>query len=89
MRICEPCASCGVRCCNRFAVLLTGFDLVRIIKKSGKKAEEFARLEDGENIGEGYHSRVFIFNEEGMKEKVLCLKRKKSMYCIFSMHSKG
>lgn len=88
-RVSEPCASCGVRCCNRFAVPLTGFDLVRLVEKTGLEIHEFCELADSKNIEAAPHSLVFIFEGGEMRERLLTLRRKKNMYCVFSGHSRG
>ncbi|MFH0927166.1 MAG: YkgJ family cysteine cluster protein [Candidatus Micrarchaeota archaeon] len=88
-QVSEPCASCGVKCCNRFAVPITGFDLVRLIEKTGLVPHEFCHLADAKNIEAAPHSLVFIFVDGKLEERLLSLKRKKNMYCIFSNHSKG
>ena len=87
--ICEPCTSCGVRCCNRFAVPLTGSDLVRMLKKVDAPIDEFCELASAQKIENAPHSYVFIFENKKLEEKLLTLKRRKNMYCIFSMHSNG
>lgn len=87
--ITEPCKSCAVRCCNRFAVPLTYLDVARICERTGMRAQEFCELADAKNIETAPHSLVFIFEGEKMQERLLALKRKKNMYCCFSMHSKG
>ena len=85
----EPCASCGVRCCNRFAVPLSGFDVVRIAARTGLEPKEFCELADSKNIEAAPHSLVFIFRGGKIEERLLTLIRKKNMYCVFSKHSKG
>ena len=87
--VCEPCGSCGVRCCNRFAVPLTGFDLVRLNEKTGFAPEEFCELADAKNIEAAPHSLVFIFVGGEPQERILTLCRGKNMYCVFSRHSRG
>jgi len=87
--ICEPCASCGVKCCNRFAVPLTGFDVARIAEATGFEAQEFCRLEKAELIGEAPHSKIFIVEGGKIEERLLALKRRKNEYCVFSLHSSG
>ncbi len=92
-KIVEPCASCGVRCCNRFAVPLTGFDVVHIMmhtkKETPQECKQFCELADAKNIESAPHSLVFIFNQGVLEERLLTLVRKKNMYCVFSKHSKG
>lgn len=86
----EPCASCGEKCCNRFAVPVTGFDVARILERLGGKPEEFAHLAVAEHIQNAPHAGVFIFDKEGrMEERLLTLRRMKTNYCIFSRHSDG
>ena len=86
----EPCASCGEKCCNRFAVPITGFDLLRIIAKLKCKSDEFCLLDEAKYIQSAPHSNVFIFDKHGqMSERLLILKRLKTNFCIFSRHSKG
>jgi len=85
----EPCASCGVKCCNRFAVPITGFDLIRLIEKTGLEIDKFCRLADSKYIESAPHSLVFIFNKGELEERLLTLIRKKNEYCVFSKHSKG
>jgi Fe-S-cluster containining protein len=86
----EPCASCGEKCCNRFAVPITGFDLVRMVRKLQCDPTEFAVLDQAEYIQSAPHSAVFIFDKEGkMEERLLTLRRLKTNYCIFSRHSNG
>jgi len=85
----EPCASCGVKCCNRFAVPLTGFDVARIIDATGVGAQDFCRLERADLIGEAPHSKIFIFVGGRIEERLLALKRRKNEYCVFSLHSEG
>ena len=89
-QIADPCATCGVRCCNRFAVPITGFDLVRILeKKQTLDYSQICELADAKNIESAPHSLVFIYNDKKLEEKLLTLIRKKNMYCIFSKHSRG
>ena len=85
----EPCASCGVRCCNRFAVPITGFDVVRIMEATGRKPPEFAQLAPAQNIESAPHTPAFIFEEGQMEERLLSLHRLKNNYCTFSLHSSG
>ncbi len=86
----EPCASCGEKCCNRFAVPVTGFDLVRIADRLGDEPWEFAELAPAAEIQAAPHWLVFIFDEKGqMREKLLTLQRRRNNYCIFSRHSQG
>ncbi len=88
--ISEPCASCGVRCCNRFAVPLTGFDLIRILAKLGGKPQDFAHLADAHYIEASPHSAVFIFEKDTLVERILVLNRHpKTNWCHFSRHSNG
>ncbi len=87
--ITEPCASCGVRCCNRFAVPITGFDVLRIIAATGKKTPEFAQLALAVNIESAPHTHVFIFENGKMEERLLTLHRLKNNFCAFSLHSAG
>ncbi len=88
--ITEPCASCGVKCCNRFAVPLTGFDVARILDKLGGEPTEFAQLADSRSIEGSPHSTVFIFEHGKLSERLLVLKRHpKTNWCVFSRHSAG
>ncbi len=87
--ISEPCASCGVRCCNRFAVPITGFDVVRIWSATGRKPDEFAQLALAQNIESAPHTPIFIFEEGQMEERLLTLHRLKNNFCVFSLHSAG
>ncbi|MCL6088965.1 MAG: YkgJ family cysteine cluster protein [Candidatus Marsarchaeota archaeon] len=90
VKIVEPCASCGVKCCNRFAVPLTGFDVVRILDKLGGEPTEFAQLADARSIEGSPHSTVFIFEHGKLSERLLVLKRhQKTNWCVFSRHSAG
>ena len=88
-KISEPCASCGVKCCNRFAVAITGFDLIRILDRTGGLPDEVCQLADSKNIEPAPQSLVFIFRDGKLEERLLSLKRKKNMYCVFSNHSRG
>ncbi|VVB56989.1 Uncharacterised protein [uncultured archaeon] len=86
----EPCGSCGVKCCNRFAVPITGFDILRILEKLGGEPTEFCELADARTIEGSPHSRVFIFDKGVMGERLLVLKRHpKTNWCHFSRHSMG
>ncbi|MFH1095281.1 MAG: YkgJ family cysteine cluster protein [Candidatus Micrarchaeota archaeon] len=86
----EPCASCGEKCCNRFAVPISGFDMLRIMRKLDCEPGEFCELDEAKYIQSAPHSTVFIFGKEGvMSERLLILKRLKTNYCIFSRHSHG
>jgi Fe-S-cluster containining protein len=88
--ILEPCASCGVRCCNRFAVPITGFDIIRIIERIGGEPKDFAQLAPAENIESSPHSLIFIFEEGKLSERLLVLKRHpKTNWCCFSRHTNG
>ena len=86
----EPCGSCGVKCCNRFAVPITGFDILRILEKLGGEPTEFCELADAKYIEGSPHARVFIFEKGVMGERLLTLKRHpKTNWCHFSRHSRG
>ncbi|MDE1798657.1 MAG: YkgJ family cysteine cluster protein [Candidatus Micrarchaeota archaeon] len=86
----EPCASCGEKCCNRFAVPVTGFDLVRIVDRLGDEPWEFAELAHAAEIQAAPHALVFIFNAKGeLEERLLTLQRRRNNYCVFSRHSQG
>ncbi len=86
----EPCASCGEKCCNRFAVPITGFDMLRIMRRLDCEPDEFCELDEAKYIQSAPHSTVFIFDKHGqMSERLLILKRLKTNYCIFSRHSNG
>lgn len=88
--ILEPCLSCGARCCNRFAVCVTGFDVLRLVEGTGKPASDFVCCHEAKLVSYRHDPVFFLFNEKGeMNEFLLTLKRKKTNYCGFSKHSKG
>jgi Fe-S-cluster containining protein len=88
--ILEPCASCGARCCNRFAVCVTGFDILRLAEGTGRPAPDFAFCHEANLVSYRHDPTFFLFDNKGkMKEFLLTLKRKKTNYCEFSKHSKG
>ena len=89
IKISEPCASCAVRCCNRFAVPITVFDAARICKKLKCRPEEFAALADAKNIEPSIHSGIFIFHDGFLEERLLTLLRLPNNFCIFSRHLQG
>lgn len=90
LNIPEPCASCGGKCCNRFAVPITHLDVLRLAKHTGKEPIEFCRLEDSQNISKNPYPKVFVENEQGkLIEKMLVLKRTKTDWCVFFARSNG
>lgn len=90
LNIPEPCASCGGKCCNRFAVPITHLDVLRLSKRTGKEPIEFCKLEDSQNISKNPYPKVFVENEDGkLVEKMLVLKRNKNEWCIFFARSNG
>ena len=40
----NPCSFCDGRCCESFVITVNAFDVLRIEKETGRKAEEFAEL---------------------------------------------
>lgn len=85
----EPCASCGGKCCNRFAVPITHLDLLRLQKHTGLKADEFCALEDAQLVSENPYPKVFVREGGGWKEKLLVMGRKKTEHCVFFAKSSG
>ena len=85
----EPCASCGGKCCNRFAVPITHLDVARLVEFTGKKPHEFCSLEDAQNISQNPYPKVFVMEEGKLVEKLLVLKRNKNNWCVFFARSNG
>src|SRR4030095_9460926 len=40
----NPCSLCPANCCKSYTITVTAFDVLRVIKNTGKKPEEFAVL---------------------------------------------
>lgn len=85
----EPCASCGGKCCNRFAVPITHLDVLRLVEFTGKKPHEFCSLEDSQNISQNPYPRIFVQEGGKLAEKLLVLKRNKTNWCVFFARSNG
>jgi len=88
--ILEPCKSCGGRCCNRFAVYVTSFDMRRISDNLSVQAKEFVMTQKANEITHSGEPLVFIFDETGkLGEYALVLRRQRNNECIFYRNEKG
>ncbi|OIO21339.1 hypothetical protein AUJ17_03360 [Candidatus Micrarchaeota archaeon CG1_02_47_40] len=80
----EPCASCGAKCCINYRVVLTDFDVKRIVKSESIAPEVFCELVREEEVK--HEEKAVIFLSDG-KDKinsyVLCLKRRRNGHCVF------
>lgn len=86
----EPCRSCGGRCCNRFAVYVTSFDMRRISDKLSIQAKEFVIAQEASEIPHCGEPLVFIFDEKGkLREYALVLRRQRNNECIFYRNERG
>lgn len=86
----EPCKSCGGGCCNKFAVYLTVFDIMRIADAYGLQPKEFTKRQERKMVRGRWAPSFFLFDlNGGMKDYIICIMRKKNEHCIFYRHEKG
>ncbi len=76
----RPCSFCTAECCKNHYITVTAFDIAKICRKTGKKAEEFAVLYPLKLINYDNDTVLEVQEEGYMMEYVLCLK---SHPCIF------
>jgi len=80
------CEICNGNCCASFIITITSFDLLRIIKETGMKPEEFAELRRLDILAYD-DSQVIECEENKFKDYyLLCLK---SHPCFFFDSKKG
>lgn len=86
----EPCKSCGGRCCNRFAVYVTSFDMRRVADWLSVPVKEFVRTQDVKEITHSREPLILLFDEKKrLREYAFVLKRQKNNECVFYRNDKG
>jgi len=80
----EPCASCNGKCCSKFVVSVTGFDIARLKQAVGKGFGSFLTNRCAEEVVFSMEQPFFLFGLDGnLEERLLCLKKKKDGSCVF------
>ncbi|MCM8830694.1 MAG: YkgJ family cysteine cluster protein [Candidatus Omnitrophica bacterium] len=80
--IISPCANCNIKCCTKFFVPLTIFDVKRIKQKINKNIVKFGELIDYKTLNQNFFNSIFFLKDNRLEEKILVLKRIKNS-CIF------
>ncbi|MCX8162967.1 MAG: YkgJ family cysteine cluster protein [Candidatus Micrarchaeota archaeon] len=79
----SPCKECSRKCCEKFIVPLTIFDLFRIKKATGKDIEQFSTLIEYNKTDEKNFFPIFFMDQKrNLKQMLLVLKRFNNS-CIF------
>ncbi len=81
----NPCSACPASCCRDYSITVTSFDIAKIMRKTGKKFQEFAELwplrilnYDNDTVLECYRGKM----------RCDCILELKSQPCIFLENDK-
>ncbi|MCX6769614.1 MAG: YkgJ family cysteine cluster protein [Candidatus Micrarchaeota archaeon] len=81
-KIVNPCKNCTARCCRVLSVVLTVPEAMRLVRASGRKAEEILEFSSGVNYRHTPHYPVLAFEEGQLRDYFLVI-RHSGEDCIF------